>query len=124
MSTTNNKLIAKNDIVMYIRMLVMMAVSLYTTRLVLRVFGIDDYGIYNVVGRIVVFFTFVNSGLSGATKRYILEEMALGDLTSLQKVYSLAINAHIFIIIIILCKNWTVTVVDSSNNWCHWNNKR
>lgn len=79
-------------------MLVTMLVSLYTTRIVLKTLGVDNYGIYNVVGGIVVFFTFINAGLAGATKRYVLAELAVGDLSTQRKVYSLAINAHLLIV--------------------------
>lgn len=89
-------------------MLVMMLVSLYTTRVVLQTLGIDDYGIYNVVGGIVVFFSFINSGLAGATKRYILAELAVGDLLSQKKVFSLAINAHLMIVAIIIIVGETI----------------
>lgn len=108
MSDSNSKVIAKNAIYMYIRMLVMMLVSLYTTRVVLQTLGVDDYGIYNVVGGIVVFFTFINSGLAGATKRYILAELAVGDLNSQRKVYSLAINVHLLIAGVILIAGETI----------------
>lgn len=108
MNGTNNKVIAKNAIYMYIRMLVMMLVSLYTTRVVLQTLGVDDYGIYNVVGGIVVFFTFINAGLAGATKRYILAELAVGDLKSQRKVYSIAINAHLLIAGVILIAGETI----------------
>ena len=60
-SNSNNKRIAKNTIFLYIRMFFMMAVTLYTSRVILEVLGIEDYGIYNVVGGIVVLFTFVNN---------------------------------------------------------------
>lgn len=89
-------------------MLVMMLVSLYTTRVVLNTLGIDDYGIYNVVGGVVVFFSFINSGLAGATKRYILAELAVGDIKSQRKVYSLAINAHLLIIALVLIAGETI----------------
>lgn len=97
----NSKRIARNAIFMYIRMLVVILVSLYTTRVVLKTLGIDDYGIYNVVGGIVILFAFINQGLAGATKRYVMAELAVGDLFSQRKIYSIAINAHILISIII-----------------------
>lgn len=108
MSNPNNIRIAKNAIYMYVRMLVMMLVSLYTTRIVLKTLGIDDYGIYNVVGGIVVFFSFINSGLAGATKRYILAELAVGNLLSQRKVFSLAINVHLLIVAIIIIAGETI----------------
>ena len=60
---SNNKRIAKNTIFLYIRMLILMLVSLYTSRVVLAALGVEDYGIYNVVGGIVVLFTFINNAI-------------------------------------------------------------
>lgn len=104
----NNKRIAKNTMLLYVRMLVMILVSLYTTRIVLNALGFDDYGIYNIVGGIVVLFSFVNSGLMGATKRYILEELAIGDSFSQKRIFSTAINAHLLLIAVILILGETI----------------
>lgn len=59
-NSNNNKRIAKNSLLLFIRMLFSMAVSLYTTRAILEVLGITDFGIYNVVGGVIVFFGFLN----------------------------------------------------------------
>lgn len=67
---SNSKRLAKNTIMLYIRMLLNMAISLYTSRLILQVLGIDDYGIYNVVGGLVAMFTFMQSALTSATQRF------------------------------------------------------
>lgn len=103
-----NKAIAKNTIYMYIRMLIVILVSLYTTRIVLSTLGIDDYGIYNVVGGIVVLFSFINNGLSGAAKRFIMAELAVGNLDSQKKIFSTAVNAHLLIDAIIIVLGETV----------------
>ena len=58
-NTSNNKRIAKNTLMLYIRMLLSMVVSLYTSRVVLNTLGVEDYGIYNVVGGVVVLFSFL-----------------------------------------------------------------
>ena len=65
----NNKRIAKNTLLLYIRMLFIMVVSLYTSRIVLATLGISDYGIYNVVGGIVIMLSFLNGAMSSATQR-------------------------------------------------------
>ena len=93
---------------MYMRMLIMMAVSLYTTRVVLSTLGVDDYGIYNVVGGLVVFFSFINAGLAGATKRYVLAELAVGNLKTQRAVFSLALNAHLLIVALVLIAGETI----------------
>ena len=60
-TSDNNKRIAKNTILLYFRMIFMMAVQLYTSRVVLNTLGVEDYGIYNVVGGVVAMFSFLNS---------------------------------------------------------------
>lgn len=60
MMSVNGKRVAKNTMMLYIRMLLIMAVSLYTSRIVLKVLGVEDFGIYNIVAGIVVLFSFLN----------------------------------------------------------------
>ena len=67
--SSNNKRIAKNTLLLYFRMLVTMAVSLYTSRVVLNILGVEDFGIYNVVGGIVAMFGFINGSMTSATQR-------------------------------------------------------
>ena len=97
----NNKRIAKNTIYMYMRMLVMLFISLFTSRVIFNALGVDNYGIYNVVGSVIVFFSFLNNGLSLATKRYITAELADGNTESQGRTFGLAILAHIYIAIIV-----------------------
>lgn len=104
----NNVRIAKNTMYMYIRMFAILVVSLYTTRIVFNVLGVEDYGIYNVVGGIIVFFTFINNSLGGATQRYITAELAEGTLESQRGVYSAAIVAHLIIALVILVLGETI----------------
>lgn len=66
----NNKRVAKNTLFLYFRMILIMLVTLYTSRGVLAELGIDDYGIYNVVGGVVLMFSFLNSCMSTATQRF------------------------------------------------------
>ena len=101
MNKSNNNRIAKNTLFLYIRMLFTMAVSLYTSRVVLRALGVEDFGIYNVVGGIVTMLSFFNSSMATSTQRFLNYEMGKGNFTSkLQKVFSNAINAHYLIGII------------------------
>lgn len=106
--SVNNKRIAKNTMFLYMRMLVMMLVMLYTARVVLQALGFENYGIYNVVGSIIVFFVFINNGLSGATKRYIVTEIAKGTKESQQNVFNLTIISHVLIAIVILILSETI----------------
>ena len=101
-NTSNNKRIAKNTIYMYMRMLVLLFVSLFTSRVIFNALGIDNYGIYNIVGSIIVFFSFLNNGLSLATKRYITAELANEDSSSQRNTFGLVMLAHTYIAIIVL----------------------
>ena len=68
--TESNKRIAKNTFFLYIRTFIIMFVTLYTSRVVLQTLGETDFGIYNIVGSVVVLFSFLNSALSSATIRF------------------------------------------------------
>lgn len=100
--TENNKRIAKNTLMLYVRMIFMMAVSLYTSRVVLNTLGVQDYGIYNVVGGIVVMISFINSSMSAATQRYLTFELGKGNLPKIKEVFVTSVNIHIIISVIIL----------------------
>ena len=76
MSSVNNKRIAKNTIYLYLRMLFVMAVGLYTVRAILDILGVVDYGLYNVVGGVVTMFAFMNRTLSTSSQRYFSIELA------------------------------------------------
>ena len=98
----NNKLIAKNTIFLYFRMLLVMCVTLYTSRVVLQTLGASDYGIYNVVGSIVIMFSFLSGSLSGATSRYLAFDLGNNDLYQLKKTFSASLNIYLSIAIIIV----------------------
>lgn len=107
-SNPNNIRIAKNTMYMYLRMFVILIVSLYTTRIVFNVLGVEDYGIYSVVGGVIVFFSFINQSLAGATQRYITAELAEGSVESQRDVFSAAIKSHFLIGFIILLLGETI----------------
>lgn len=100
-NATNNKRIAQNTILLYFRMLFMMAVSLYTSRVILSILGVEDFGIYNVVGGIVGLFSFLNGSMSTATQRYLTFEIGMDNIQNLRKVFSLCITIHFIIALII-----------------------
>lgn len=108
--TENNKRIAKNTLLLYIRMLLTMCISLYTSRIVLSTLGIEDYGIYNVVGGIVSMFSFINGGMISATQRYITYEIGRNNTDKLKIVFSTAIQIHAIISIIVLLFAETVGI--------------
>ena len=101
-TTENNKRIAKNTLLLYFRMLFMMIVSLYTSRVVLNVLGIEDFGIYNVVGGIVAIFGFINNAMAAGTQRYITFELGKKNLPQLQKVFCTSVNIHTLISLLII----------------------
>lgn len=80
--------LTKNTLFLYVRSFLVMLVSLYTTRVVLRNLGVDDYGIYNVVSSFVTMFSFVSSSLSVTISRFISIELGQGSLDNVKKVYS------------------------------------
>lgn len=96
----NSKRVAKNTGFLFIRMILVLIVGLYTSRLVLQYLGFEDFGIYNVVGSIVVFFGFLKNALTNATYRYIAYEIGAGNKESISKIYSMAINCHIILAIV------------------------
>ena len=97
MSSVNNKRIAKNTFYLYLRMLFVMGISLYTVRAILDILGVVDYGIYNVVGGVVTMFTFMNRTLSTSSQRYFSIELAHGDKERLNKWFCLNINSFLFL---------------------------
>ncbi len=97
----SNKRIAKNTFYLYIRMLLSVLVSLYTSRVVLQTLGFADYGIYSIVGGVVVVFTFLNSSLSGATSRFLTYELGRGDKQRLNETFSSAFQVHLLIAFIV-----------------------
>lgn len=93
-NSSSNKRIAKNTLLLYGRMLLIMAVSLYTSRVVLNALGVEDYGIYNVVGSVVTMFAFLNGALVTTTQRYLTFELGKGDFEQLKKVFTASIYIH------------------------------
>ncbi len=110
MATTseNNKRIAKNTIFLYIRLLLMMAITLFTSRVVLDCLGEDDYGIYNVVGGVVAMFAFIQNSLIIAIQRFITFELGTGNKKRLINVFSTSVNIQFLLAIIIVVLSETI----------------
>lgn len=98
----NNKRIAKNSVALYFRMILLMIISLYTSRVTLSVLGFDDYGIYQVVGGIIVVFSFLNVALSSSTQRFLNYEMGLSNFKGMQEVFSNSLALHFCIAIVLV----------------------
>lgn len=111
MEESGNKRIAKNAAILYVRMLVMMFISFFTARVILNALGVDDYGIYNVVGGLVSMFSVLSGSLSSATSRFLTFGLGKGDLNNLKKIFSTTINIHIILAIIV------VLIIESVGVW-------
>ena len=105
-NTSNNKRIAKNTGLLFIRTLFVMFISLYTSRVILKALGVENYGIYNVVGGVVTMFSVISSSLSTAISRFITFEIGKGNKDRLNNVFStsILIQTVLAIIIFIVCE--------------------
>lgn len=99
---SSNRTIAKNTLLLYLRMALTMVVSLYTSRVILSVLGVVDDGIYSIVGGTVTMFMFINGALSGATSRFLTFELARENKDKLKKTFSAALMVHIALAIVIV----------------------
>ena len=110
-SSENNKRIAKNTLLLYFRMLLLMVVSLYTSRVVLNALGVEDFGIYNVVGGVVAMFTVISGSLSAAISRFITFELGKGDGDGLKNTFSAAVTIQLLLSLLI------VVLIESVGVW-------
>ena len=101
-SSEKNKRIAKNTLLLYFRMLFMMAVSLYTSRVVLNALGVEDFGIYNVVGGVVAMFSMLSGSLSAAITRFITYELGKDNQENLKKIFSSSVTIQMGLAILII----------------------
>lgn len=100
-NSSNNKRLAKNTIMLYFRMIFLMVVTLYTSRVTLQVLGVDDFGIYNIVGGAVVLFSFLSTALNSACNRFFSVAVGNGSKEEVQKTFSTALVAHIYLTIVV-----------------------
>lgn len=100
-NSENNKRIAKNTLMLYIRTLFVMVISLYTSRVVLQVLGVEDYGVYQVVGGLVAMFSVISSSLSSAISRFITFEIGRGDMERLKRIFSTSIIIQLCLCVIV-----------------------
>lgn len=129
-NSKKSKRIAKNTIVLYFRMIFLMLVSLYTSRVILDALGVDDYGIYNVVGGFVSMFALISAALTSACSRFLNYEMGKGDITRQNMVFSTAVTIQwsLAIIVFLLAEAVGVWYVNNimvlpsdrltAANWC------
>lgn len=93
----NTKRIAKNTGLLYVRTIVMMLISLYTSRIVLEALGVDNYGVNNVVGGVVGMFSIISGSLSGSISRFLTFALGEGNIEKLRKIFSLSVSIQILI---------------------------
>ena len=97
----SNKHVYKNTLYLYVRMFIMMLISLYSSRIVLRVLGSSDYGLFNVVGGFTAFFFFISNSLSLATERYMAYAMGQHDVTMRKRVFSMSVWFFLILAVVI-----------------------
>ena len=107
-TSSANKRIAKNTLVLYVRMLFTMGISLFTSRVVLQTLGVEDYGISSVVGGVISMFTFINAAMVSSTQRYLNFELVRGDANQLRSVFSTSLQIHALIALAIIVLSETV----------------
>jgi len=94
---SNNKRIAKNTLSLYFRMIITMLASLYTSRIVLKTLGVEDFGIYNIVGGVVVLFSFLNNALTQASQRFLTFSLGENDLVKFKNIFNLSILVYLLL---------------------------
>lgn len=98
---SNGKLVIKNTLFLYIRMIILMCISIYTSRVVLEALGVTNFGIYNVVGGIVTLIGFLNNSMANAVQRFLSYEMGKGTQESVNNIFNISLLGHIVIIFIV-----------------------
>ena len=86
-TSENNRRIAKNTLLLYFRMLFMLAINLYTARIVLKVLGVIDYGINNVVAGVIGLLGFITGALAGSSSRFITFDLGKGNLNAMKRTF-------------------------------------
>lgn len=109
MSTqSDNKRIAKNTLILYVRMLVTMIIGLFTSRIILNTLGVTDFGVYNVVAGVITMFGFLTGSMSSASSRFITFELGKGNPERLKKVFGQCLSIHLIIAIFIVLLGETI----------------
>ena len=109
-NSANNKRIAKNTLMLYIRMALLMLVTLYTSRVILNALGVEDYGIYSVVGGFVTMFAIISNSLSAAVSRFITFELGKGNVSKINDVFCTSVIIQVIIALIVFALSETLGV--------------
>jgi len=105
-TTPNQERLARNTVVLYVRTVLMLVISLYTSRVVLRVLGVDDFAIYSIIGNFVATFSIVTATLTMASQRFITVEIGRGSETDIRRTFNTSLNLHLImaVLLIIVCE--------------------
>lgn len=98
----DNARLAKNTILLYLRMALMMCINLYTSRIVLQALGVEDFGIYNVVGGVIFMFSFITDSMTASTQRFLTFELGSGNKQRLHEVFITSIHIHLLIVLCVI----------------------
>lgn len=101
-STSSKRRLVKNTAVLYARTLVTMVISLFTSRVILQNLGVEDYGVYTIVGGFVSMFAIISGTLTGTTQRYLTYEIGKKENSDPQRVFGISMNIHMFLSVVIL----------------------
>lgn len=108
--TAENKRIAKNTLALYARTIIVMLVSLYVSRALLEKLGVNDFGVYSVVGSIVILFSFLDNALTQASQRFLTVSLGEGDLDKMKRVFNTAVSIQIIMVVVAVVLLGTVGV--------------
>lgn len=100
--SSHNITIAKNTIILYIRMFIVTMITLYTSRLVLQTLGVSDFGIFNLAGSFISFFSVLNTAMSSSVQRFLNVELGRGDKQAYSNAFNTGIEIHLFLSILII----------------------
>lgn len=106
--TGNNKRIAKNTVMLYFRMILLMLVGLYTSRINLHALGVDNFGIYSVVGGVVAMFWIISTAMVGSINRFLTFELGRNNTEKLKKIFGSALAFQYIIAAIVLIVGETI----------------
>ena len=98
----NNGLLTRNTIALYLRTALMLVINLYTSRVILRVLGVDDFAIYSIIGNFVATFTIITSTLTLASQRFITYEIGRGNEADIRRTFSTALSLHLIMAVLVV----------------------
>lgn len=115
LNQSNNKKLAKNTLMLYFRMVLVLIVNLYVSRIVLKELGVEDYGLYSVVGSVVAFLGFLNTSMASASQRFLSFAQGKGDLDKLNKIFNSIFLVQLMLALIVLIVFETIGILYINN---------